>query len=501
MGRQGMQFGLDEHGRRIKPFKNGRSTCPLCNNILVAHCGDINAWHWQHYKAVDCDSWKEPETAWHRNWKKKWAEAEREVIIQKDGKKHIADIQNKNGIVIEFQNSPISMSTINVRETFYGKMFWVINAKNFVDHLNIWSLVTKELKELEIGHNKSMARDGYFYRTEMEEFGKKIDGLKRKINSSKDQLRNAKSHMESFRKTPSEVSAVAALAINKWNEIKSVYEITNYYSVYGITDYFKQDRLQKQKQRILVSELEVVEKSILQINGAASYRTADNEFKLMDYAELVKLKPVASIAIPKHAQHSMFPVFNAIRSFEQLGSYQHKQAQYLFAMDAKSVLDRLDRERNDILIKMEANLVGVPDYFNLVTEKVKAYYDHNYQLTKKHVDGWQRQIDNYIAELDELDNEMINFQKREEIVRDSMQEESGKELERNRLNAMKRWKGLYGFRWKNERKSWSETGCPVFFDIGEEYLFQRVTPNTLKKVSISTFLNKYNPPGLANINA
>lgn len=497
MGRQGMQFGVDENGRRIKPFKNGRSICPLCGNVLIAHCGDINAWHWQHYKAIDCDSWKEPETVWHLNWKKKWAELEREVIIEKDGKKHIADVQNKRGIVIEFQNSPISMSTISVREKFYGKMFWVINAKNFVENLNIWSLVTKELKELEQDNRKSSAMDSYFYRTEMEEFRKKIAKKEREIKSTKEQLSSAKFHMESYIKTEKQISAAASASIAKWDEVKNAYDEANYHSLFDLTDYFKQCRVGVRAQKSLSTELAQIEEVIDKIINAANYQAESISYKILGFHDIVKLKCNTSIAIPVHEQHRMFPVFNAIRSLEQLVSYQHKMANFIFAFDPVLVLGKLNQQKEILQMKIAEASIAVPDYLSIVTGRVKAYYDHNYELTKKHVDGWQRQLDKYNNELSELNDEMENFHRAEQMVIESSREQIEKQLEEDRSNIMQRWKGLYGFRRKNERKSWSETGCPVFFDIGKEYLFQRIEPNTLRKVSLIKFFNKYNPPDIS----
>ncbi|WP_183580349.1 competence protein CoiA [Mucilaginibacter sp. X5P1] len=494
-----MQFGVDEHGQRIEPFKNGRSVCPLCGNVLIAHCGDINAWHWHHYKAIDCDSWKEPETAWHLNWKKRWAGNEREVIIEKDGKKHIADIQNKNGIVIEFQNSPISMSTISARETFYGKMFWVINAKNFMEHLNIWSLVTKELKELEEDNRKSLAMDSYFYRTEMEEFRKKIAKKEREIRSTKEQLSSAKFHMESYFKNPEQITAVALASMAKWDEMKNGYEEANYYSIYDLTNYFKEYRAHQRTQKSLAVELEQIEKAIHKINIAPPYQAGNILYKILAFQEIVQLKCVVSIAIPIQEQHSMFPIFNAVRSLEQLVSYQHKQAGFLFAIDPVPLLEKLNYQKESVQSKIAEANNTIPDYQTMVISKVKAYYVHNYELTKKHFDGWQKQLDKYNSELSDLTDEMESFNQAEQIVIESSREESEKQLEEDRSHTMRRWKGLYGFRWKNERKSWSETGSPVFFDIGKDYLFQRTGPKTLRKVSLAIFLNKYNPPGASSM--
>jgi hypothetical protein len=493
MSKQGMQFGVNENGIRIEPFKGGRSICPLCGNVLIAHCGDINAWHWQHYKVVDCDSWKEPETAWHLNWKKRWAANEREVIIEKDGKKHIADVRNKNGIVIEFQNSPISMSTIAARETFYGKMFWVINAKNFVEHLNIWSLVTKELKALEEDNRRSLAADSYFYRTEMEEFRKKIAKKERDVKATKDHLATAKFHMESYIKTPEQITAAASMTIAKWDEIKTAYDEVNYYSIYELSAYFKEYRLSLRTRRALATDLEQLEKTINRIEHAITFQGKTGSYKILDFREILQLKCTTSIAIPVQEQHSMFPVYNEVLSLEQLLSYQNKQAGYLFAINSTSILGKLTKQKSDLELKIAETVAAIPDYQAIVTAKVRGYYDRNFELTKSHFDGWNKQLEKYSTELSELIDEMDSFHRTEQIMMESSNEEMEKQLEEERSTIMKRWKGLYGFRWKNERKSWSETGCPVFFDIGKDYLFQRTGPKTLKKVSLEKFLNKYNP--------
>jgi hypothetical protein len=493
MSKQGMQFGVNENGIRIEPFKGGRSVCPLCGSVLIAHCGDINAWHWQHYKAIDCDSWKEPETAWHLSWKKRWPANEREVIIEKEGKKHIADVRNKNGIVIEFQNSPISMSTIAARETFYGKMLWVINAKNFVEHLNIWSLVTKELKTLEEDNRKSLAADSYFYRTEMEEFRKKIAKKERDIKSAKDHVATVKFHMESYIKTPEQITAVAAMTIAKWDEIKTAYDEVNYYSIYELSAYFKQYRLGLRTRRALATDVEQLEKIINKIEQAITFQGKTETYKILDFREILQLKCTTSIAIPVEEQHSMFPVFYELRSLEQLLSYRNKQVGYLFAINATPVLDKLGKQKNDLESKLAEEVAAIPDYQAMVTAKVKAYYDRNFELQKSHFDNWNNQLEKYTIELSELIEEMDSFHHNEQIVIESSNEEMERQLEEDRSTIMKRWKGLYGFRWKNERKSWSETGCPVFFDIGKDYLFQRTGPKTLKKVSLEKFLGKYNP--------
>ncbi len=130
-----MEFGLDVNTRtRVRPSRQQRAICQCCEEELIAKCGNFRVHHWAH-KNSHCDSWWEPETEWHRNWKNKFPAEWRESIKYDtiSNEKHIADIYNPNNdLVIEFQNSPISLDELRSRESFYNKLIWVVNAENAV---------------------------------------------------------------------------------------------------------------------------------------------------------------------------------------------------------------------------------------------------------------------------------------------------------------------------------------------------------------------------------
>lgn len=126
------------NNQKIEAKPKLRANCPLCGKEVYSKCGEINIWHWAHLQEKSCDNWYESETAWHKNWKNIFGEEHSEIIISKDGIKHIADIYTKENIVIELQNSKISKSTIKKRETFYGeRMFWIINGENFKNNFKL----------------------------------------------------------------------------------------------------------------------------------------------------------------------------------------------------------------------------------------------------------------------------------------------------------------------------------------------------------------------------
>ena len=127
-----MNFSIVD-GLKVAAFPKGKGTCPFCGNVVVAKCGNQNAWHWAHSIKQSCDPWWENETQWHRDWKGHWNVAFQEVVHFDGltGEKHIADVKNQNGFVLEFQNSPMSDEELSSRERFYSDMAWVVNATKF----------------------------------------------------------------------------------------------------------------------------------------------------------------------------------------------------------------------------------------------------------------------------------------------------------------------------------------------------------------------------------
>lgn len=122
--------------------------CPVCSSDMRGYAGPLKINHWKHISAANCDSWFETETEWHREWKNKFPVEWQETIIEIDKTKHIADIFNPNKkLVIEFQNSPISIEELYQREVFYNKMIWVANVIPFKKNITLnknWHLLFNE---------------------------------------------------------------------------------------------------------------------------------------------------------------------------------------------------------------------------------------------------------------------------------------------------------------------------------------------------------------------
>jgi hypothetical protein len=125
-------------GIKSSATPNSTGLCPFCESEMIPKCGEFKSWHWAHKRIVNCDSWYKPETEWHIRWKKIFGITNCEIILKKEGVKHIADVKTIHGRIIELQNSPIDFETLNSREEFYGTdMIWIVNGLRFSSNFKI----------------------------------------------------------------------------------------------------------------------------------------------------------------------------------------------------------------------------------------------------------------------------------------------------------------------------------------------------------------------------
>lgn len=129
-----MQFALDNEGKRVYAEGAEREisyVCPLCGEPVILRRGEIKVAHFAHKSGHECcDGWHYDMSEWHLRMQMYFDEQYREVVVEKDGVRHRADIL-MNGVVIEFQHSSLSAEEFRDRNDFYlscgYKVVWVID--------------------------------------------------------------------------------------------------------------------------------------------------------------------------------------------------------------------------------------------------------------------------------------------------------------------------------------------------------------------------------------
>ena len=128
-----MYFALDKDKNRV--FINDVDSkseyfCQLCGNRVILKRGSIKAHHFAHQMHTACDGWTHEMSEWHLDWQSMFPIECREVVLEKDGKKHIADVLVGN-TVFEFQHSPLSPEEFDDRNDFYTslgyKLIWIFD--------------------------------------------------------------------------------------------------------------------------------------------------------------------------------------------------------------------------------------------------------------------------------------------------------------------------------------------------------------------------------------
>lgn len=132
-------FIAHDENHNIIPIENATRGnhyfCPTCGEHLIVKAENSLAVHkhFAHRKGTQCtDDWNYDMSEWHRAWQAKFPIECREVVKEKDGVKHRADVLI-NQTVIEFQHSPITSEEIAKRNDFYRSLgyqvVWVFDAE------------------------------------------------------------------------------------------------------------------------------------------------------------------------------------------------------------------------------------------------------------------------------------------------------------------------------------------------------------------------------------
>ena len=147
-----MEFAKDSCQNRIAAVDaNPKDAyfCPHCGGrLIVKNQGEIKRPHFAHRDTADCDSWAHPMSEWHFKMQEMFAPECREIICEKDGVSHRADVL-KEGTVFEFQNSNLPEKEYIERNTFYNSLglnvIWVFNVLDQASNGQITEAFKNEL--------------------------------------------------------------------------------------------------------------------------------------------------------------------------------------------------------------------------------------------------------------------------------------------------------------------------------------------------------------------
>lgn len=476
-----MLKAVDENNNRISPEKGKLGFCQLCKQNVRAYCGEINTNHWRHIEIQNCDSWNEGETEWHREWKNEFPDDWQEVIIEKNSEKHIADIRTPNNLVLELQNSSISSTTIKIRENFYGKMIWLINANKFKDNFRISSVVNSQLRYLDNNHRNLM----YYEPEDSFELKDVTDELK----DIEYDLRNLDYEIPNLE---SKLKEVKELLKNFKNTAKKIINDKYFYS--SITNNFnvpEKIELKEIKESIKKSKEELLSQKgiLIKINKLENCKIENyTNFKYINPNEINSSSFSKCALIEKESEATFFPTilqFKSKTEFEQIA----KNKKYRLVVNptekvnkTKEEISQLEKDREILLEKKSATKVKIKSELKSYLKKSKKNFKEKLSSTEKKIVKLKRDLTKKNKQI--LSIEAIDSDKREkELISVEKQHKN------DRFNIMKKYKGQYNYNWKHKRKSWDFSEKTIYLDF-ENAIFEIINENSLRKLKKSEFIEK-----------
>ena len=474
-----MLIAIDKDGNRTLPTKKGRGFCQLCLNEVIAYCGEINIHHWRHKNLNFCDTWKESESDWHRQWKNEFPKEWQEIIIDENYEKHIADIKTTNGLVLELQNSSISSVTIKIRENFYQDIYWLINANEFKDNFSIRSAVTTILRNKDRNHNDN-SYYGYSESYDLQKLKEKYKKIENTLNKLAYEYEQKSNSIIAFEKYLLDIK-------------ENIKEYFNGYYYSSITYDFKTDNnnlIKSIKENIKKLNDELIQKELIittinnlkkcNLDGFEKYRYIKTES--INASSFEKC-----LMIEKEETPSFFPnilKFNSKEEFERI----KRNPNYYILVDTT---EKFDRTKNEIvaiqkqieLFNSEIEILKEKTELELVDFLQQKIVEENNsrKLTDSEFERKTYKLYDLSVKIKEMETSEI-----EEHSKFAQKIEL--EHKEDRVRIMKNYKGLYFYDWKHRRKSWDYSERKIFLDF-EKHIFEIVDERTLKKIEKSDFID------------
>lgn len=473
-----MLIAIDNNGNRILPTKKAKGFCQLCKNEVLAFCGEINIHHWRHKNLNFCDSWKESESDWHRQWKNEFPKEWQEIIINENYEKHIADIKTPNGLVLELQNSSISSVTIKTRENFYQEIYWLINANEFKENFRIRSAVTTILRSKDRNHNDN----NYYGHSESYDLQK----VKEKHKKTENTLKNL---AYEYDQKSNSILAFEKYLLNIKENIKEYF--TDYYYS-SITYDFKTDNnnlIKNIKENIkkLNDELNQKELIITTINNLKKCNLEGFEkYRYIKTEHINSSSFEKCVMIEKEKTLTFFPNILKFKSKEEFERIK-KNSNYYILVDTTEKFDKTINEiaitKNQIeLLNTEIEILKEKTELELVDFLKQKIVDE--KNSRKLIDS---EFEKKTYKLSDLSFKIKEMETSENEEHSKFLQKIELEHKEDRIRIMKKYKGLYLYDWKHRRKSWDYSERKIFLDF-ENHIFEIVDERTLRKIEKNDFI-------------
>ena len=241
----------------------------------------------------------------------------------------------------------------------------------------------------------------------------------------------------------------------------------------------------------LRNDRKVKENTLAEINKLDNFEIDEKQFKIVNYSQIPANSFQKVRAILKSTINSFFPEIQSFKTQTEFLTYQYKQDIYNFGIDPTDTLKNLNSEINALDNKINDLEKSLSLLKNQIKHQLTTLVKVKIQETEKEIN----QLDNDWNELLKKQGTLQIRKEKTLLVINKELELSKQAIEKEKndkkFKIMKEKKGRYTFGWKYERKSWQAANSIIYFDSGEDYLFEKISDSVFKKITRQDFLARH----------
>ena len=411
------------------------------------------------------------------------------------GERHYADVRTDRPLVIEFQNSPISSSTIHIREAFYGDMVWVINASGFKDNFNLASEVTMGLKRIT---NALPTKEGGIrskFDAEIEKQETETFTTEQQIKDAIDETIRLQRKIDNYKNYLDDYKGLTDKA-TKWIADSEGNYAPNCVDLYDSLNRSYKERLLHIRDIIRqdADSINKIEQDFSKITSLKSEKIAGRDCKKVPYDKINKGNYMKVYVLSRSSTDTFFSEPERIHDEMGLFRYKYLTDKYDFFLDYSEDITILQQAITELKVRKRTLHQERDQIDSEMAEKVKRWLVRELASSEEALAGLNIQIST-LREKSGADRRLLQALQNSKGERlDTAIADFKRQHEEKRRQIMNRHRGFYRLiKWKHEHKAWREASRHVYFDGGEGYLFQRTTEGLFRKVSTEDFMRSLRP--------
>lgn len=227
------------------------------------------------------------------------------------------------------------------------------------------------------------------------------------------------------------------------------------------------------------------------VNNLEEYVYNDVLHKVLPFERITPKDYRRFIAIKKETKYTLLPVIREFNSEEDLINFKYQVSKYDFIFDPTDLIKKRQLEVDEIEKLIQTEIMKFEELKSTQLLDLRNLLSEIDLSQNKKIAEIMLEIEELKIKINTQSNFIIKTEKNKTQELDDEERERYKAEEEEKYRIMKKYKGQYEFSWKHERRSWSNASCKIYFDIGEDFLFQLEYSSQVKKISKSEFINNH----------